>query len=232
VEVDLLPSGFQAYAGYVDGHFQTYNKLKAKFPGAQLLSIAVFASSDADCLDIETGDATPEQAADWFVRQIKRGVHRPVLYANAFTMREVISVMNTAKVPRNSIRLWSAHYGNGEHICGPSSCGLITISADGTQWTDQFRGKSVDQSVLNYDFFGTVPTWEVRMMNTLPVLTLNANDANGGVWFVHRVQSVLNDIFGYKLTIDGDFGPKTQAGVKWLQGNYGITQTGNVDQAT
>jgi hypothetical protein len=37
---------------------------------------------------------------------------------------------------------------------------------------------------------------------------------------------------GYKLTIDGDFGPQTQKAVKALQGKHKLTQTGVIDGAT
>jgi hypothetical protein len=55
--VGTLPPGAGAYAGYVQGAFQTFAALQQLFAasGAHLLSIAVFASGDADCLDIETG---------------------------------------------------------------------------------------------------------------------------------------------------------------------------------
>jgi hypothetical protein len=232
IDVSLLPAGNYAYAGYVDGHWPTYNSLKRKFPGANLLSIAVFASEDADCLDIETGDATPSQAAAWFTRQLARGIERPCLYANAFTMREVIQVMNIAGIDRSAVRLWSAHYGSGLHVCGPSSCGLINTVADGTQWADQFNGVSVDQSILNDDFFGgapAIPSWQVNMMNGLPLIKDGYDGqypAENGVWFRHRIQSILSNVFGYKTAIDGVYGASTIANVKKLQGAYGLAQDG------
>jgi hypothetical protein len=56
-----IPKTAEAVAGYVGGHWPTYNQLVKDFPHAHKLSIAVFASEDADCLDIEKGDATPDQ---------------------------------------------------------------------------------------------------------------------------------------------------------------------------
>ena len=76
---------------------------------------------------------------------------------------ESVSTMNDAILPllrqagiaRTKTRLWSAHYGLGEHICGPGSCGLLSIDADGTQWTSSALGLVLDQSLLLEDFFTT-----------------------------------------------------------------------------
>lgn len=228
VNLNLLPSGAAAYAGYVDGRFKNFSQLQAKFPHAHLLSIAVFAENDADCLDVETGDATPSEAMVWIVRQFERGVKRPVLYADASTMRTIISLMADAGVPRNTLRLWSAHYTNHPHFCGPHTCGEIPLDVDGTQWTDNALGRSLDQSVMDDSFFGVVPAppvnndWQVKMMNKLPVIKPNDTDAVG-VEFIHRVQAILTDVFGYKTAIDGIYGPDSQSQIRKLQLRYGLT---------
>lgn len=158
VTVANLPAGADAYAGYIDGGFQTFHLLKRLFPAARLLSIAVFASGDAECLDIENGDATPAQAPSWVRRQHARGITRPVLYANAATMPAVVDALGG--IPRASYRLWSAHYdsGHGAHICGPATCAFPRVPAcDGTQWRDNAPGaggSKVDESLLRPDFFG------------------------------------------------------------------------------
>ena len=74
VDLSMIPGDAQAVGAYVDGKWATYTAAKAKFPKADILSIAVFAADDADCLDIETGDATPVQAAAWVLRQFARKV--------------------------------------------------------------------------------------------------------------------------------------------------------------
>jgi hypothetical protein len=47
----------------------------------------------------------------------------------------ILPVLSQAKISRSEVRLWSAHYGLGEHICGPGSCGAVPVEVDGTQWT-------------------------------------------------------------------------------------------------
>lgn len=153
--VGALPHGADAYAGYVEGLFPTFAALKRQFAasGAHLLSIAVFASGDAECLDIEPGDATNAQAPGWVKRQLARGAHRPCLYTSVGNMDALVTALGGAGIPRAAVRLWSAHYGQGKHICGPATCGLTRHACDGTQWTDSALGRSLDESILLSDFF-------------------------------------------------------------------------------
>lgn len=240
VNAGMLPPGY-AYAGYVDGIFRDYGQITALFPGADVLSIAVFAADDADCLDVETGDASPGQAAGWAARQAARGVARPCLYAAVSTMSQVIAALTAAGVSRSGVRLWSAHYGAGEHICGPSTCGLITVPMDGTQWTDVADGKNLDQSLLLPDFFAGPPARSRSyltplemdaIMNALPELQLGDADRAGEILFVHRMQNGIsgigawNGLNGTAIAADGVFGPLTEAALRTVQGFFGITQDG------
>lgn len=156
IEPDQLPSGAgYAYAGYTSGRWPDYGAIKARFPHASVLSIAVNAAHDADCLDIETGDATPAQAPGWYGRQRKRGITRPCLYASASVMQAgIVPLVRAGTIPRTAVRLWSAHYTKVAHICGPRSCGQVSIDMDGTQWTDRALGRNLDQSLLLPGFFG------------------------------------------------------------------------------
>ena len=162
VSNDQFPSGGQAYAAYVDGSVgdqPNYAYIVRTFPKAFHLSIALFASNNADTLDVEAGASTPGDVPAWYARQKSRGIQRPCVYASASTMTgSILPVLNQAKISRSQVRLWSAHYGVGEHICGPSSCGLMPIEADGTQWTSNALGRDLDQSLLLENFFTTDPT--------------------------------------------------------------------------
>jgi hypothetical protein len=84
VDVSALPPGADAYAGYLGGAFPTFAELRRRFHGngTHLLSVAVFASQTADCLDIEAGDATNAEAPGWVKRQLARGAGRPCLYTS------------------------------------------------------------------------------------------------------------------------------------------------------
>lgn len=159
VTLSLLPPGADAYAGYVNGTFANFEALKAKFPKAHLLDIAVSANVNATCLDVETGDATIGQIFNWFKAQKARGVFRPVIYTSAGNLHQLYLTMTANGFARSTYRVWSAHYGSGQHVCGATTCGfsLNGGSADGTQWTDVALGRSLDESVLADNFFQAAP---------------------------------------------------------------------------
>jgi hypothetical protein len=236
VDISQIPSNPAAVAGYVDGAWQTAHALAARFPHARLLTIAVFAADDADCLDIETGDATPAQAAAWYARQKARGAQRPCLYASVELMQtQVVPVLKAAGISRADVRLWAAHYG-GRHICGPASCGELGTDADGCQFTDLAFGRPLDQSMLLPDFFAVTPSpvpqpapaplpapslnWLEAIVRELPVLQQGASGED-----VKTVQALCT-ARGHQTTIDGAWGPNTEAAVKAVQQDHGITVDG------
>jgi hypothetical protein len=152
-----FPAGAAAYAAYVDGGIgnqPNYAYIVSAFPEAEHLSIALFAGDNADALDVEPGAAVPSDIPGWYARQVARGIQRPVIYASASTMNnEILPVLSEAGIARANTRLWTAHYGAGEHICGPQTCGEFSLDADGTQWTSSALGLVLDQSLLLDDFF-------------------------------------------------------------------------------
>jgi hypothetical protein len=154
VTIEEIPAKARAVAGYTAGSWPTYWELVKRFPGAQVLDIAIAASYDATCLDVEAGDASPADAPAWVRRQHARGVKRPVLYTSVSQMDELLAMLERAGISRQEVRVWSAHYTFGPHLCGPHSCGeLHSTTADATQWTDQALGRNLDQSLLREGFF-------------------------------------------------------------------------------
>lgn len=158
---DQFPPGAQAYAAYVDGSVgnqPNYAYIVNNFPKAQHLSIALFASDNADALDVEPGASSPSEVPAWHERQVKRGIQRPCIYASVSTMdSSILPTLTDAGIARATVRLWTAHYDAGEHICGPATCGLLSVGADGTQWTSNAQGLVLDQSLLAENFFTTNP---------------------------------------------------------------------------
>jgi hypothetical protein len=148
VTLSQIPPNPPAVGGYVGGNFPTFSRLAADFPRAKLLSIAVNAGEDAECLDIETGDAVPAQAPAWYARQKARGVTRPCLYANTSTMPSVVAALSGAYIARGDYRVWPADFTFAAHI-EPGS--------DATQWTDVALGRNLDQSQCVDNFFGDPP---------------------------------------------------------------------------
>lgn len=149
--VALLPSGMPAYAGYVDGLYPTYAGMVARFPSALHLSITTrhFYDPNADCLDVETGDAFDSDAPGFVTA--RPGLR--VLYRQQASVRSLMAALGS--MPRSRYKLLTAHYSSfyGEHICGPTTCG-IPWQADGTQWVDV---GPYDLSVLSAGFFQASP---------------------------------------------------------------------------
>lgn len=147
VYVSSIPStGMDAVAGYVGGHWPTFPDLVKRFPHLPALSIAVNSTQDAQCLDVENGDATPAEVPGWLDRMAKAHPDRTsIIYCSA----SLIPAVRTNAGGRKYL-LWSAHY-NGQHICSPTGCGYQ--QADATQWTDKGpNGENIDRTVMSSAF--------------------------------------------------------------------------------
>lgn len=231
-----MPKGYKAYLAYVDGaRSKDADQVRAMFAGTEILTLTVLGGgAKADGCDMEPGDLSPESAAEWLHLAIIAGQSRPVLYASRDAVPGVLDLLGDAHVSRGQIRILSAHYGLGQHICSPAACGA-TFTADGTQWTDSFatggpNGAVIDMSLLADGFFGTPtpPTtvnWTEKIMQQLPIVK---QGQTGGA--VKTVQALCN-IFG-TLKIDGTFGPLTLNAVKQIQHAHGLTVDGIVGPLT
>jgi hypothetical protein len=62
-----------------------------------------------------------------------------------------METMNANKFERSQYRHWSAHYGAGEHVCGPATCKLCGTTCDWTQFTNRADNSSLDESTLGTD---------------------------------------------------------------------------------
>lgn len=224
VDVSLLPQA-DYYAGYADGIFANIAAIHARFPSAGILSIAVKATDVADALDVEAGDAVNSQVVAWFKLSLSKGVTKPCVYTSASNVNTIVGLFNTAGIPRTSYRLWSAHYGLGSHICGPTTCKATEFACDATQFTDTAEGKSLDESVALSTFF-TAVTPQPPVANQ----TLSLGDTGLGV---KALQGRLNLWHANpQLTVDGDFGTGTQTAVKAFQAEFKLTVDGVVGPAT
>lgn len=81
--------------------------------------------------------------------------------------------------------------------------------------------------------------WTEQMIMALPTLGANDLDLAGQVQYVHRIQALVRVIGQINslpaaavVATDGVYGPQTQAGVKAIQGFFGLSQDGITGQAT
>jgi hypothetical protein len=137
VDLSQIPAGAPAVAEYVGGNWPTFDELSSAFPRARLLSIAVSASEAAECLDVENGDATPEQAPSWVVLMHARGVWRPCVYAGADAHAEIEQALTRLGVPRQEYRRWLADW---TFVPG------VPVGFDARQWTNRALSRNLDES--------------------------------------------------------------------------------------
>lgn len=175
--VEDLPAGAAAYAGYVDGSWPTMAGLRARFPDVPLLSItALGGTTPADCVDSEPGDVPPPHVSGWVLARLAAGAWRPVVYCSQSVLPAILADLALAGVGRGQVRLWTAHYDRGEHLCSPTACGAAA-TADGTQWADHGpAGEHYDMSTLTDQFF--TPTTEADTMSTR-LITAASGPAQG-----------------------------------------------------
>jgi hypothetical protein len=152
--VDLIPRAARAVAGYVNGVYVTIPALQLRFKGRRIVTIAVTSLARAHYLDIEGGNATIADAAGWWNRNKEHGARG--FYISESEAAALVAALERAGVHRHEYVLWTAHYDGTRHICGPKSCGC-SVEADGTQWTDRSRGKSLDESWLRLSFWRRLP---------------------------------------------------------------------------
>jgi hypothetical protein len=153
VNVAQIPADAAAVAGYVNGHWPTYPFVVKQFPHALHLSVAVTAHADADCLDVEQGDATNDQAAAWVTRQKARGNTRPVVYTSVSNAPALTRALARGGIGRTGFRLWTAHYTFVPHRCTAACWAGFNGQADATQYTNHALGRNLDASVCAPSFF-------------------------------------------------------------------------------
>jgi hypothetical protein len=235
--VNLLPVGYDAYLGYADGNWPTGAALAKMFPAANLVILTVIGGASAHGVrvspgtDVEPMDLNAAEGASW----ASAHAGRPVIYASiqgepGYGMADVRDALAWFGIPRSGVRLLSAHYGFGPHICGPHSCDLSDIEMDGTQWTNTWaaNGGSIDMSILADDFFGLTQSETERLVTKLGTVQQGMTGAA-----VRTVQGLCVARGAGGLAVDGVFGIHTLSAVKFTQSmSKGITVDGIVGPQT
>jgi len=101
---NVLPTNVDMVGGYVNGRFAWTHENWARFPGATQVRINVNgAPGRGNCLDVETGDATPGHAPIWYdsINWMPKG--DLLIYCNRSNVGAVIAAMG-----KRSWHLWLA----------------------------------------------------------------------------------------------------------------------------
>lgn len=98
VDPFAIPLSAAVVAGYVDGLYAWPASGWERFPGAVHVSIATQASSSADVLDVERGDATVSQVPGWCDRFARPGRRAPTVYCSRSAMTAVQAAVGSRRV--------------------------------------------------------------------------------------------------------------------------------------
>ncbi len=156
-----VPADAQMVAGYIDGYYRSYNALVARCPNATHVAIAVHPSTnDGIVLDVERGDATPDEAPGWVTMRRAAGVD-PSVYCSLAFWDQVKAAFRAQKVAEP--HYWIAAYpGNGPNLYPGAVAhqytdyqGLYDISAVADYWPGvdgpgqpAINDEEIDMSVL------------------------------------------------------------------------------------
>ena len=137
VSVGGLPAGMDLYAGYDDGRYDDAAAIAAAEGGKTVIRITVFPSdNEGDCLDVESGDATPAQAPGWVSARRQAGHGGPLVYCSESIWAQVQQAFASAGVAQPGY--WIAGY--------PGSVGdALYPGSVGHQWIDH---GSWDESIM------------------------------------------------------------------------------------
>lgn len=178
IDAAQLPAGALLYAGYVDGNWPSANAISERFPHVVVVRIAVSArTDDGAVLDVENGDATPEEAVNWVLMRRHAGAD-PTVYCNQSAWPQVRAAFATHDVPEP--HWWVARYVND-----PSTPPPIPAGAIGIQYYD-YGG--YDASVIADYWPGVDPTPQGADMSDL---VLTGPDQEALIW---RVEAIFNNL--------------------------------------
>lgn len=176
VDASAIPTTATIVAGYVDGAYVWTEGDWARFPRATKVRIAVFATThDGHVLDVEQGNATPDQAPGWVLGRRAYGID-PTVYCSLSawtTLRNAFIHANVA-----APHWWVAHYNGVE---------AVPVGAVAAQYADDIMlGKHYDLSAVADYWPGVDPLpHSSRKDDTMLHLVKVKGDAT--VWIGDRI---------------------------------------------
>lgn len=175
-------------AGYANGHYAWTADDWARFPAHSRVTIDVNGSDpSADVLDVEPGDATPNDSAAWVRNKLlQKPTYPPILYVNRSNITAVFNAQLAAghKVVRD-FRLWVATLDGSMSISDMTGVTAIQYASSSMTHTN------VDLSIVFDGAFKQAPvvTPPPPPPVHLPVPTISSTDADriaGSVLYMLR----------------------------------------------
>lgn len=161
--VTSLPAGISRLfpnaamvAGYVGGRYAWTESEWNLFPFANHVKITPVVANVGDVLDVEKGDASPDQTAAWIAMRKAAGYYRPTIYCSLSVIPAVRA--GTGKyILGQDYDIWVAYYTNyAQQIAAP---GLPAANCAATQY----------MSTAEYDVSAVYdPDWPHRTPPSVP----------------------------------------------------------------
>jgi hypothetical protein len=193
-------------AGYVDGNYAWTQAEWDLFPNADHVHIAVSSKTNAgDVLDIEKGDASPDEAAGWIEMRKAAGLLVPSVYCNLSTVAAVRA--GTGKYVLNKdYNLWLADYD-----------GNTSITYDGISAKQYAALVDYDVSVV-YDLSWPHAKAPVASPTGWPANLVLVMGSTGAAVAVLQQALADSGIYGVRgIAVDGNFGGQTLTAVRNFQ---------------
>jgi hypothetical protein len=126
-------------AGYINGAYAWSQQDWNLFPHAVHVQVTITASvNSGDVLDVEAGDATPDQAAGWIAMRKAAGYYRPSIYCS-LSVIPAVRAGTGSYVLGTDYDIWVADYtGSAHEVTAPGS---PSATCSATQY----------ESTANYD---------------------------------------------------------------------------------
>jgi hypothetical protein len=153
IDPEQIPDTAEAVAGYIDGRWPTYHKVRTKFPHAFPVAITTTGNDAADVIDCERGDVDPLGAVRWVKKMRGAGRWAPGIYASLDVWPDLLALLRAQGISRDHVRIWTAHWTGTPHRCDHHCDPRFTTRAGATQWVSGWRGRNVDVSMAWRPFF-------------------------------------------------------------------------------
>lgn len=202
-------------AYYLNGAYAWTQAQRDLFPHAGHVTITVTASANAgDVLDVETGDATPDQAEGWITMRKAAGLYRPTLYGSLDTV-PALRIGTVKWVLGRDWDLWVAHYTGQPHVAYPGAAATQYESTPGYDASEVHDPLWPHRQPPAPPGSPSAPKWPAGVV-------LREGDTGPAVRVLQQALSGtgLQGVRG--IAVDGVFGVQTETALRNFQSRYDI----------